>query len=126
MSCNRKSAATPSSSLPKHGPVQARGEATDGTRRLNMLEQTLVGFEPATTRQQVLHDETIHRINEITTLRRKRLHSIGGGLPSVMWAIVLIGAALAISVTYLLQIERVVQVGNWQDSWRCSLGSLCL
>jgi len=43
-------------------------------------------------------------------LRRKRLHAIGGGLRPVMWAVVLIGAVLTISVTYLLQIEGKVQV----------------
>ena len=88
-----------------------RGEFTDdATRRLNKLAQTLAAFEPPTVGQQLLHAETLHRLNEMTELRRKRLHAIGGGLPPVMWAVVLIGAVLTISVTYLLQIERKVQV----------------
>jgi hypothetical protein len=92
-------------------PAQARGEFTDdSTRRLNALEQTLVHYEPVTAGQQILHAETLHQMNELTNLRRKRVHAIGGGLPSVMWWVVLIGAVLTISVTYLLQIQRTIQL----------------
>lgn len=81
-------------------PAQARGESTDdATRRLNALEQELVRFEPATVGQQLLQAETLHQVNEVTSLRRKRLHVIGSGLPSVMWSVVLIGAVLTVSVT---------------------------
>ena len=92
-------------------PAQMHGASTDdGTRRLNKLAQTLTAFEPASTGQQLLHAETLHQLTDMSELRRKRLHAIRGGLPLVMWAIVLIGAVLTISVTYLLQIERKVQV----------------
>jgi hypothetical protein len=92
-------------------PAQAIGQISDNaTRQLTALEAALVRYEPATIGQQLLHAETLHQYNELAGLRRKRLHAIGAGLPSVMWAVVLIGAALTISVTYLLQIERVVQV----------------
>jgi hypothetical protein len=92
-------------------PAQARGEIADGaTRQLTGLEAALVRYEPASIGQQLLHAETLHQYNELAALRRKRLHAIGAGLPSVMWAVVLIGAVLTISVTYLLQIERIVQL----------------
>ena len=90
-------------------PAQRRGESTDvGTRRLSALEQELVRFEPATLGQQVLHAETFRQYNEVAGLRRQRLHAIGAGLPSVMWSVVLIGAFLTISVTYLLKMQRIV------------------
>ena len=90
-------------------PAQRRGKITDdATRRLTALEQELVHFEPATVGQQVLHAETLHQYNEVASLRRQRVHAIGGGLPSVMWSVVLIGAFLTISVTYLLKIQRGV------------------
>ena len=69
-----------------------------------------------------MHAETLHQINDVSALRRKRVHMIGTGLPSVMWAIVLFGAVLTISVTYLLKIERTVQT-VLTDSWPCSSGS---
>ena len=60
--------------------------------------------------QQVLHGETLHHMNEVSALGRKRLHAIGGGLASVMWSVVLIGAAFTISVTYLLQIQLTIHL----------------
>ena len=92
-------------------PAQARGEISDdATRRISDLQKDLMQFEPATTGQQLLHAEALHQFNELAGFRRKRLHAIGSGLPSVMWSVVLIGAVLTISVTYLLQIERFVQL----------------
>jgi len=92
-------------------PIQARGEIPDdATRRLTDLQKELMRFEPTTTGQQLLHAEALHQFNELAGLRRKRLHAIGSGLPSVMWSVVLVGAVLTIGVTYLLQIERVVQL----------------
>src|SRR5205085_12413754 len=63
-------------------PAQMRGESRDDeTRRLNKLAQTLEAFEPATIGQQLLHAETLHQLNDMSELRRKRLHAIGCGLP---------------------------------------------
>lgn len=91
-------------------PAQAQGQTSDAmTRRLTAFEEELFHFEPATTGQQLLHTETLRRYNDVVNLRRQRVHAIGSGLPSVMWSVVLIGAILTISVTYLLQIERIVQ-----------------
>ena len=90
-------------------PAQRRGKSTDvATRRLSTLEQELVRFEPATLGQQVLHAETFRQYNDVAGLRRKRLHAIGAGLPSVMWSVVLFGAFLTITVTYLLKMQRIV------------------
>ena len=92
-------------------PAQARGEITnDGTHRLNAFQQELTRFEPTTAGQQVLHAETLRQCNELTRFRRQRVDAIGSGLPTVMWSVVLIGAVLTIGVTYLLLIERIVQI----------------
>jgi hypothetical protein len=91
-------------------PKQASGEATDeATRMLTKLEQDLIAFEPKTAGQQILHAEAMHQYNEIAGLRRKRIHEIGAGLPSVMWSVVLLGAALVMGVTYLLRVQQTVQ-----------------
>ena len=91
-------------------PKQIRGEATDeATRMLTQLEKDLVAFEPQTAGQQILHGQAVHQYNEIAGLRRKRLHLIQAGLPSVMWSVVLLGAALVLGVTYLLRAQQTVQ-----------------
>jgi len=91
-------------------PKQRDGLATDeATRMLIKLEQDLVAYEPKTSGQQILHAQAMNEYNAIAGLRRKRLHAIGAGLPSVMWTVVLLGAALVLGVTYLLRVERHVQ-----------------
>ena len=91
-------------------PKQVRGEATDeATRMLTQLEQDLVSYEPKTPGQQILHAQAMGQYNQIAGLRRKRIHAISAGLPSVMWSVVLLGAALVLSITYLLRVERTVQ-----------------
>ena len=73
------------------------------------LEQDLVAFEPKTAGQQILHAEAMHEYNEVVGLRRKRIHAIHAELPSVMWSVVLQGAALVIGVTYLLRVQHTIQ-----------------
>jgi hypothetical protein len=90
-------------------PLQKQGIPTDeATRKLTRLEALLVQFEPTTSGQQILHSQVMTQYNEVAALRRQRLHGIGGGLPSVMWSVVLIGAVLTITVTYLLEINRTL------------------
>ena len=89
---------------------QFRREATDeATRMLTKLEQDLVAYEPKTAGQQILHAQAMGQYNEIAGLRRKRIHLIEAGLPSVMWSVVLLGAALVMGVTYLLRVDRTIQ-----------------
>lgn len=91
-------------------PKQRRGEATDeATRMLTQLEKDLVAYEPKTSGQQILHAQAMVQYNNIAGLRRKRLHTIGAGLPSVMWSVVLLGAALVMGITYLLRVQHTVQ-----------------
>lgn len=93
--------------LTKAWPLQRQGLPTDeATRKLTKLEGLLVQFEPTTSGQQILHSQVMTQYNQVAALRRQRLNAIGGGLPSVMWSVVLIGAFLTITVTYLLDINR--------------------
>lgn len=92
-------------------PAQNQGIIPDGgTRMMTTFEKTLFAFEPKTLGQQALHAETLRQFNHMVELRRLRLESVEGGLPGVMWGVVLIGAALSISVTYLLKIQRLIHV----------------
>jgi hypothetical protein len=92
-------------------PAQYEGRSVDGgTRLLNDLQSQLFAFEPATSGQQVLHAATLRQYDELVLTRRRRLDAVGGALPGVMWAVVLIGAFLALTVTYLLKIQQTVHV----------------
>ena len=91
-------------------PKQRQGQSTnEATRMLTQIERDLVAYEPKTSGQQILHAQAMTEYNAIAGLRRKRINIIGGGLPSVMWSVVFLGAALVLGVTYLLQIQHTVQ-----------------
>lgn len=91
-------------------PAQRRGLILDdATRNLNVLQGRLFAYEPSTFGDQVRYAETLRQFNHMVELRRKRIGSLGGALPPVMWGIMLVGAFLSITVTYLLKINTAVQ-----------------
>jgi len=88
-------------------PAQQRGEIIDGgTRLVNDFQEKLYSFEPQTLGQQSIYGETLNQYNHMINLRRLRIDAVGSTLPGVMWVIVIVGAILAMTVTYLLKIER--------------------
>jgi hypothetical protein len=92
-------------------PAQYEGRILDGgTRLLDEFQGKLFAFEPQSAGQEALHAEALRQFNELITLRRRRVDAVEGGLPGVMWAIVLLGAVLSISVTYLLKIQPRVHM----------------
>ena len=92
-------------------PAQYHGEILDGgTRILNDFQSRIFSFEPTTRGQEAIHTEALHQYNELIVHRRERVDAVNGGLPGVMWAIVLFGALLTVTVTYLLQIRHDVHL----------------
>jgi len=91
-------------------PAQRRGLILDETtRKVNRFADRLFAFDPSTLGEQARYAETLRQFNHMVELRRKRISSIGGALPAVMWGIMLIGAVLSVGVTYLLKINTGVQ-----------------
>ena len=92
-------------------PAQRRGVVLDeATRRVNVFADRLFAFNPETLGDQARYAEALSQFNDMIELRRKRIGSLGGALPPVMWGIMLIGAALSVGVTYLLKINTGVQL----------------
>jgi len=92
--------------IEKAWPAQRQGKfIDDGTNMLTAFQKNLYGFEPTTAGQEIIHAETLTQFNQLSALRRQRLEAVTGGLPSIMWGVILIGAVLSITVTYLLEIE---------------------
>jgi len=72
---------------------------------LRGVEEQLTSFEPATQGQMVLHAEVLRQFNLIREQRRMRLDSVRMGLSGDLWALVLIGAAINIAVTWFFRIK---------------------
>ncbi len=95
--------------IDKAWPAQHRGEIlNEGTRVLDSFQARLFAYEPTSVGQEIVDAEVLRQYNNLIVDRRKRIDAVEGGLPGVMWAIVVVGAVLTIAVTYLLKIRRDV------------------
>ena len=82
-------------------PQQRKGIIpSSGRLILRRVEDQLDSFEPATQGQMALHIEALRQLNQLREERRTRLDSVRTGLSSNLWALVLIGAAINIAVTW--------------------------
>src|SRR5262245_53478131 len=87
-------------------PLQKKGLIpTKGTKVINELEKELMKFEPQTVTQQIMHAETIHQLNAFTEARRARLQAVTTGIPALLWAVVIIGAGVAIFLMWILDMK---------------------
>lgn len=87
-------------------PLQRRGKVpAGGVERMDRFQAILVGFEPATEGQKLLHGETLHAYNQMIQARRLRLDAVNTGLPAVMWAVIVAGALIGLSASFFFKVE---------------------
>lgn len=87
-------------------PAQSKGQLTDeGTQLLDEFQSGLHSFEPKTAGQSAIHSEALRAYNTLLEYRRLRIDAVGGGLSSVMWAVIWIGAGISVGVAYLFRVE---------------------
>jgi len=89
-------------------PLQRRGQLpTAGVQHMNSFQAVLDKFEPATEGQKILHAEALHAYNLLVQARRLRLDAVGTGLPTVMWAVIVMGAFISLSASFFFRVEDV-------------------
>jgi len=86
--------------LQKHGKIPV-----SGVERMNRFQAVLIGFEPATEGQKLLHAETLRAYNQMIIARRLRLDSVQTGLPAVMWVVIIAGAFIGLSSAFFFKVE---------------------
>src|SRR5215203_4509531 len=89
-------------------PSQRQGTVPNGgIEHMTRFQVALTKFEPATEGQKLLHGETLRAYNELIQARRQRLGAVGTGLPTVMWAVILLGAFISLSASFFFKVEDV-------------------
>lgn len=89
-------------------PQMRRGEIpTEGVGWMDRLQSLLYSFEPATEGQKILHAETVDAFNNLVQQRRQRLDAVQGGLPGVLWFVLLGGAVACIALSLFFHAENV-------------------
>ncbi|HSP96396.1 MAG TPA: hypothetical protein VL049_04005 [Candidatus Dormibacteraeota bacterium] len=87
-------------------PQQRRGEVPrGGTLILNDLQRVLYAFEPVTEGQKAAHAEALRAFNSLIEFRRQRLEAVDYAVPRSLWSVVVIGALLSITASYVFSME---------------------
>ena len=87
---------------------KGQGQAIDhGSHILNDFQAKLFTFQPANASQQVLHSEALRAYNNLLEYRRLRIDAVGGGLSTVMWSVIWVGAAISIGIAYFFNIPDI-------------------
>jgi hypothetical protein len=87
-------------------PLQLRGQVpSGGVEQVNHFQAGLAAFEPATEGQKLLHGETLRAYSQMIEARRQRLDAVLGGLPGVLWCVIIIGAIVSLSSTFFFHVE---------------------
>ncbi len=93
--------------IQKDWPAHRQGLILDGGAQiLEDIENELIGFEPVKEREKIAHAEVLDSLDAALESRDFRIQSVNSGLPPVLWAVVLFGAALNIAMTYLFWVEN--------------------
>jgi hypothetical protein len=88
-------------------PKLQRGEIPDeGVEWMDRLQASLYAFEPVTEGQKIIHMETLAAFNTLVEQRRQRLDAAQGGLPGVLWVVLLGGPVVCITLTLFFYVEN--------------------
>jgi len=87
-------------------PLQRQGKLpTAGVELMNRFQTDLIGFEPATEGQKLLHGETLRAYNQMILARRLRLDAVNTGLPPVMWVVIVVGAFIGLTSAFFFKVK---------------------
>ncbi len=76
-----------------------------GTERITRFQEVLAPFNATTESEKALHVETLRQFNHMVELRRLRVQSVTGGLPSTMYTVIVLGALVNIVVSWLFVVD---------------------
>jgi uncharacterized protein DUF4239 len=87
-------------------PQQRKGQIPrQGVEWMDRLQAQLFTFEPTLESQKILHAETLRTFNQLVQQRRQRLDAVHAGLPSVIWYVLLTGAASCIVLCLFFHVQ---------------------
>ena len=88
-------------------PQQRAGHVPrEGVEWMDRLQAELFAAQPESDAEEILHAETLRSFHDLVQARRQRLDSVGAGLPSVLWFVLLPGAMGCIVMFLLFRVEN--------------------
>jgi Protein of unknown function (DUF4239) len=90
-------------------PLMEQGEGSQrADTLLRELRLSLQGIDAGTGAGQVLYDQGLTRVHEVSDARRLRLLEAREGLPDVLWVVLILGAVITVCFTYLFELKNTV------------------
>jgi hypothetical protein len=90
-------------------PLMERGETSSrATSALRELRVSLQDIDASTSAGQVLYDQALTRMHQVSDARRLRLLETTEGLPVVLWVVLVGGGVVTVCFTYLFGIKNNV------------------
>lgn len=94
-------------------PLMAKGESSSEAERLmGQIRNDVFAFTPRTAREQVLYQEAVSSMNDLTAARRDRLDEVHELLPEPLWLALIVGAVLAVGFCLTFGVEnKIAHIG---------------
>ncbi|TQM26240.1 DUF4239 domain-containing protein [Nocardia bhagyanarayanae] len=81
-------------------------EPMGGTALVTRFQTNLLAFEPQTTAQEIVHAATIEQFAQFDSDRRHRINATAGGMPDVLWWVILVGGAVNLVLLCMFSLSR--------------------
>lgn len=72
----------------------------ESSKLLRTFKNDFLAFEPSTPRLQIVHQQAINQVNELLLAHRLRLRGDQANLPSLLWWVLILGAAINVAISW--------------------------
>ena len=87
--------------------LMAKGQASPRAWALtDEMRSSIYDFDPDTEAEQVLYDRGLMLVHDLVDQRRLRLLEAEGGIPRVLWGVLVVGGIIVVGFTYLFGLEN--------------------
>lgn len=88
-------------------PQLRQGNApTASTQRIYHFKRQLFSFNPPTAGLKLIHEQALTQYNDLAKVRRSRLTGSEASLPTLLWWVIVLGAAVNIIITWFFVTEH--------------------
>ncbi|MQY21090.1 hypothetical protein NRB20_41990 [Nocardia sp. RB20] len=85
--------------------LRAGQDPPGGTAIVGRFQQHLLAFEPRTRTQEIVHTAAIEQFAKFDDQRRERINATAGGLPDVLWGVIVLGALVNLAMLCLFSLS---------------------
>ena len=75
--------------------------SSQSTLDLDNMEEIILTYEPKSSSETILHSKVFDTLNNVVKARAERIQFVSNGLPRTFWFVIILGAILTISSSFL-------------------------